>query len=130
VRCHGAGDLVFGPNRDWARVSGNAAILQKLVLYFATPKGEVINEPDLGCCLHRYVFDKLTSTTLYLIQAEMEAELEDQIPELGVQRVRASRVDKESVRLEIIGYSTWLLTVSRSDLLDLNIIDVFQGATA
>lgn len=131
VRCHGSGDLVFGPNRDWARVSGPAAILQKFVLYFAIPKGEVINEPDIGCCLHNYIFDKLTDTTLYLLQMEMAAELKKQIPEMGVQRVTAERgSDKETVKLTVMGVNTWILLASRSDLLDINIIDVFQEALA
>jgi phage baseplate assembly protein W len=130
VRCHGAGDLVFGANRDWARVSGNAAILQRFILYFAIPKGEVINEPNMGCCLHNYIFDKLTDTELYLMQMEMAAELQAQIPEMGVQRVKAERTgDRDSVKLTVIGYNTWILSFSRDDLLDLNILDVFGGAS-
>jgi phage baseplate assembly protein W len=129
VRCHGAGDLLFGANRDWARVSGAEATIQKFILYFAIPKGEVINEPDMGCCLHNYIFATLTDTTLYLLQMEMAAELKIQIPEMGVQRVTAERTeDKESVKLTVMGYNTWILRVSRSDLLDINIIDVFQEA--
>jgi phage baseplate assembly protein W len=129
VRCHGTGDLLFGSNRDWARVSGNAAILQKFILYFAIPKGEVINEPNIGCCLHNYIFDKLTDTTLYLLQMEMAAELKEQIPEMGVQRVKAEKAeDKETVKLTVMGYNTWILLASRSDLLDINIINVFQEA--
>lgn len=128
VRCHGAGDIVSGKNRDWARVSGVAAILQKFILYFAIPKGEVIDEPDIGCCLHNYIFAKLTDTTLYLLQMEMTAELKVQIPEMGVQKVTAEKYDEETVKLTIMGYSTWVLLASRSDLLDINIIDVFQEA--
>jgi hypothetical protein len=130
VRCHGAGDFVFGANRDWARVSGNAALVQKFVLYFAIPKGEVINEPNMGCCLHNYIFSKLTATELYLMQMEMAAELQVQIPEMGVQRVKAERTnDKDSVKLTVLGYNTWILSISRNDLLDLNILDVFGGAS-
>jgi phage baseplate assembly protein W len=102
--------------------------LQKFILYFAIPKGEVINEPNMGCCLHNYIFDKLTDTELYLMQMEMAAELQAQIPEMGVQRLKAERTsDRDSVKLTVMGYNIWILSVSRDDLLDLNILDVFGG---
>ena len=116
----------MGVNRDWARVTGKEAILQKLILYFGIPKGELLNDPGIGCCLHNYIFDKVTDTTLVNIMNEMEYELKVQIPELGLNRVVATAADtKDAVKLQIMGYSTWLLTVSRSDLLDLNLLDVF-----
>lgn len=84
----------------------------------------------MGCCLHNYIFDKLTDTELYLMQMEMAAELQAQIPEMGVQRVRSERTsDRDSVKLTVMGYNTWILRVSRDDLLDLNILDVFGGAS-
>ena len=70
VRCHGSGDFVRGQNRDWARVTGNNYVLQKLILYFAIPKGEVINAPEIGCCLHEYLFAPLTPTNIYLIESD------------------------------------------------------------
>ena len=120
----------MGVNRDWARVTGNEAILQKLILYFAIPKGELLNDPGIGCCLHTYIFDKITDTTLVNIMNEMDYELKVQIPELGLNRVIASMADAESVKLQIIGYNTWLLKVSRSDLMDLNLLDVFGSERA
>lgn len=130
VRCHGSGDLVWGKNRDWSRVSGQKAVVQKLILYFAIPKGELLNDPGIGCCLHNYLFDRVTDTTLVNIMNEMEYELKNQIPELGLQRVMASMSDtKDAVKLQIVGFNTWMLNVSRSDLMDINLIDVFQGAS-
>jgi len=120
---------VWGANRDWARISGAAAILQKLILYFAIPKGEVIDEPTVGCCLHNYLFDKLTDNTICLLEMEMADELKSQIPELGVHKVSAEQTDTESVKLTITGYSTWLLNISREDLLDINLLHVFGGAS-
>ena len=120
----------MGPNRDWARVDGPAAVLQKLILYFAIPKGELLNDPNIGCCLHNYLFDKLTDTTLYMLQNEMEYELKQQIPELGVHRVKAEASStQDSVKLTILGYQTWLLNMSRNDLIDLNLLDVFGGVS-
>ncbi|MFA5752937.1 MAG: hypothetical protein WC910_07715 [Bacteroidales bacterium] len=130
MRCHGAGDFVRGQNRDWARVTGNNYVLQKLILYFAIPKGEVINAPEIGCCLHEYLFAPLTPTNIYLIESTMESEIGQQIPELGIHSVSAEKVDEMTVKLRILGYATWLIQMSRSDLLDLNLIDTFQEAAA
>ena len=119
-----------GQNRDWARVSGDHYVLQKLILYFAIPKGEVINAPEIGCCLHEYLFAPLTATNIFMIESTMESEIGQQIPELGIHSVSAEKIDELSVKLRIVGYKTWLIQVSRSDLLDLNLIDVFQEAAA
>ena len=111
-------------------MSGQEAIIQKLILYFAIPKGELLNDPGIGCCLHNYLFDKVTDTTLVNIMNEMEYELKNQIPELGLQRVIAAMSDtRDAVKLQIVGFNTWMLNVSRSDLTDINLIDVFQGAS-
>lgn len=89
----------------------------------------MIDEPELGCCLHNYLFDKLTDNTLVLMEMEMEYELKAQIPELGVHKVSAEKADSGSVKLTILGYNTWLFNVSREDLLDINLLDVFGGAS-
>jgi hypothetical protein len=60
----------------------------------------------------------------------MESEIGSQIPELGVHKVMVTKIDDLSVKLQIIGYTTWIIQVTRKDLLDLNIIDVFQEALA
>ena len=51
LKCHGNGDIVRGKNMDWARVEGPEYVKQKLFLYFAIPPGEIINDPEVGCCL-------------------------------------------------------------------------------
>lgn len=129
VRCHLKGDIVRGLNQDWARISGAAYLLQKLVIYFAIPKGEIINEPNMGTCLHNYIFDKITSTVLSRIEVEMEAELQEQIPELGVNYVTAEFYDqtKTAIKLSIVGFNTWIFQIFREDLLDINLIDIFGG---
>ena len=110
-------------------MSGNAYLLQKLIIYFAIPKGEVIDDPDVGCCLHNYLFDGLTDSTIAELENKMEAELQRQIPEIGVHRVTAKIKDSESVQITILGFNTWLLNVSREDLLDINLIDIFGGSS-
>lgn len=128
VQCHGSADIVAGPNRDWARVSDNACLLQKLKLFFMIPKGEVINEPDLGCCLYKYEFDTLTASTLVELRMELEYDLKSQLPELGVQQVMADKLDNGSVSLQIIGKNGIIpLSVSRDDLLNIDLLDAFGG---
>ena len=127
VRCHGKGDLVMGPNRDWARVSGNRAIMQKLVLFFFIPKGEVINEPDVGCSLQGRLFDKLTENTLIETGMELEYDLKQQIPELGVQLVQVARGGNDG-EVSITIYAAagkWTLLANREELLDVNLIEEF-----
>jgi phage baseplate assembly protein W len=127
VTCHGAGDLVKGPNCDWARISGAPAILQKLIIFFAITKGEVINAPDVGCCLHNYLFDKLTENNLLMMAMELEYDLKRQIPELGVQNVKATKgKTKDTVSLTILSRTgTLILQVSRDELLDINLLNEF-----
>ena len=130
MKCHEAGDFVMGGNRDWARVTGNEALDQKLIIYFGIPKGELLNDPEIGCCLHAYQFDKLTDTTLVNIMNEMEHELKVQIPELGLHRVIASRSKvKDAVKLQILGYNTWILNINRNDLLDIGMLDIFGNGS-
>jgi len=58
----------------------------------------------------------------------MEYELKKQLPELGTQFVEVSAAkDKNSIKLTIYGYNTWIFNISRENLLDINLIDVFNG---
>ena len=128
VRCHGRGDIVRGKNMDWARVSGDAYLLQKLIIYFALPPGELINDPGVGCCLHEMLFLSLTDSNLAMIRVMMTDELRRQIPELGVQYVEVSAADtKDAITLKIQGYNEWVFNISREDLIDINLLDVFGG---
>jgi len=130
VRCHGSADIVAGPNRDWARVGGNQYLIQKLKLFMMIPKGEVINEPDMGCCLYSYLFDKLTDGKLVELRMELEYDLKNQLPELGVQQVLVERNQQtgDAVKILILSRTgTWLLQASRDDLLNIDLLDVFGG---
>ena len=132
MTCHGRGDLVLGPNRDWARVGGKAAIIQKLVLFFSIEKGSWPGEPDLGCCLHTHLFDKLTNESLCSIGMELQYDLQKQIPELKVQIVEASRISRAGgdVRITIYSaYGTWIMDVGRDELSDINLLDEFGVAS-
>ncbi|MFZ3147831.1 MAG: hypothetical protein WA137_02185 [Methanothrix sp.] len=131
VTCHGAGDFVRGTNCDWARVGGNAAILQKLIIFFAITKGEVINAPDMGCCLHNYIFASATAENLLTMAMELEYDLKKQVPELGVQNVKAAKgKTKDTVSLTVITKTeTLILTVARDELLDINLLNEFGVLT-
>jgi len=113
---------------DWARVSGDAYLLQKLIIYFALPPGELINDPEVGCCLHEMLFLPLTDSNLAMIRVVMTDELRTQIPELGVQHVEVSATDtKDAIMLKIMGYNQWIFNICREDLIDINLLDVFGG---
>lgn len=120
---------MVGQNRDWARVSGHRAIMQKLALFFSIPKGELINCPDVGCSLQSRLGDKLTNMSLIEIGMELEYDLQKQIPELYVHSVRAERGSDESkseVRLTIdCPLGLMVLGVNREELLDMNLIESF-----
>ncbi len=130
MRCHGSADIVQGQNRDWARVSGNQYLIQKLKLFMMIPKGEVINEPDMGCCLYSYLFDKLTAQRLVELRMELEYDLKNQLPELGVYSVQATTNQGGIVNIQIQSRTgTWLLEASRDELLDIDLLNVFGGST-
>ncbi len=130
IRCHQDADLVWGKNRDWSRVSGDDYLLQKLKLYFGIPHGEVLNDPSIGCCLHNYLFDTLTSESLLAMGAELEYELKDQLPELGVQSVYVAAEGTNAVRLRIDARDrSYIIPVSKEDLLAFSLIDTFRDVT-
>jgi hypothetical protein len=122
----------MGPNRDWARVGGKAAIVQKLVLFFSIEKGSFPGEPDLGCCLHTHLFDKLTDNNLCSMGMELQYDLQKQIPELKVQIVEASLISRSGgeVRITIYSaYGTWILDASKDELSDINLLEEFGVAS-
>ncbi|OPY52704.1 MAG: hypothetical protein A4E48_00993 [Methanosaeta sp. PtaU1.Bin060] len=128
--CHGDGDIVWGKNRDWARISGNAYLLQKLKIFLLIPKGEIINSPDLGCCLWSYQFDKLTASELVRMRLELLHDLQKQLPELGVQSVAVARnlQDRGAVDIQITSRTgDWIFNVNREDLADVGLTDVFNS---
>jgi len=127
VRCHGAADLVWGPGRDWARVSGKLQLVQKLIIWAAITKGEIINEPELGCCLHNYLFAKLTESSMLELQMELEYDLKNQLPELGVQSISVAQSGADAVNITILSseLGKFLLQASREDLLNINLVDSF-----
>ncbi len=94
------------------------------------PKGEVINEPDMGCCLYSYLFDKLTAQRLMELRMELEYDLKNQLPELGVYSVQAITNQGGIVNIQIQSRTgTWLLEASRDELLDIDLLNVFGGST-
>lgn len=128
VRCHGAGDIKAGTNRDWARVSGNAATIQKLKIWASIPKGEVINDPEIGCCLHNYIFAKMTVEEMLAARNEVEYDLRTQLPELGIYSVELtkdqSRNDTINIKL-LTRDQSFILYLGQSDLNSLDLVNRF-----
>jgi hypothetical protein len=74
------------------------------------------------------LFLSLTDSNLAMIRVMMTDELRRQIPELGVQYVEVSAADtKDAITLKIQGYNEWVFNISREDLIDINLLDIFSG---
>ncbi len=126
VRCHGSADIVAGPNMDWARVSGDAYALQKLKIYFLIPKGEVINDPEVGCCLHEYIFDRLTVESMLALENDLLSELQAQLPELGATSVRVTKETEDSLRVVINGPNATMI-LNALELAQAAFVDTFAA---
>jgi len=127
VKCHGRGDIVRGKNMDWATVSGDSYLLQKLKIYFSLPPGEVINEPGLGTSLFPALFQKTSPKALLELRLSLQEELDRLLPELKIYSVTVTKLDQDTIRVELKGENDFLFNISRDDLLDLNLIDIFGG---
>lgn len=85
IRCHGSGDLVNTPDGDFALTETyEEYLLQRLIIWLATPKGEVPNDPDVGCVLHDFLFEKQTNATVYALAKQLEYDAKKQFPDLGL----------------------------------------------
>ena len=128
VRCHGAGDIKSGKNRDWSRVSGDAAVIQKLKIWASVPKGEVCNDPDVGCCLYKYIFAQMTTDEILAARNELLYDLNKQLPELDVYSVQITkeigRNDTLNIKL-LTQNQTITLALGQSDLNSLDLANRF-----
>lgn len=101
ITCHRNGDLALSPQRDIMYTSSAPqAILQKVFLWMSTAKGEIPGRPDIGCCIRSYFHRKATPSNFAVMQREIERELNDQIPELGVQSVTVAGLADTYGRIE------------------------------
>jgi hypothetical protein len=83
------------------------AVLQKLFLLMAIKPGEVSGMPDLGFCMHKYIFRKSTPSNYALLQRELFTQLTTLIPEMGVRSVKVTGSDEttgtiDGVQINII----------------------------
>lgn len=102
VRCHNRGDLVNTPDGDIALTeSYSEYLLQRIIIWLATPKGEVPNDPDVGCVLHDFLFYKQTPQNLYRLAKELEYDAKVQFPDLGILYIDVKGLSISSIQIVI-----------------------------
>ena len=130
VRCHGDFDFVQSVTGDLERTTSEEQYtVQKLILWLAIKKGEVVNDPELGSVLHQFLFKPLTPGNMALLERLLEYDLKKQIPELAVRTVKCL-ADKTFDRVNITistSDKNYLLSADKSDLLQMGLTDAFQG---
>lgn len=121
IKCHRLVDLVLTPDGDLALTQSDHEMGQQTMLvYFATPKGEMI-DPDEGSVFFDYMHKPLTKNRMASLSVELRAELGEFFPELGVYRVTLTQTDHRRVFLTVhcsVGALTYLF--SPEDVLHLN----------
>ena len=124
VRCHGNLSFEMTNTGDIQYTSSAfQAVLQKLFLLMAIKPGEVSGMPELGFCLHKYIFRKSTPSNYALLQRELFTQLTTLIPEMGVQSVKVAGSNAttgtiDSIQINIItkDFGKLDLKVTKGDL--------------
>ncbi len=76
-------------------------IEESILIILKTAKGERFLHPEFGCGIYDYVFSPVNSTTLSLIQKEVEDSLRLYEPRIDVERVKATYKEEGTVLIEI-----------------------------
>ena len=88
VGCHSAWDLITTVSGDIALTRDAAENnRQRLLMWLATPKGERL-DPTLGCCIHDYFHQKITSDLPRRLELDMRADLLSVFPELSIRNIK------------------------------------------
>lgn len=117
VTCHKNGDFALSPQGDIQYTSSAPqAILQKVFLWMSTAKGEIPGRPDIGCCIRTYFHKKATPSNFSMMQREIERELNDQIPELGVKSVTVKGMAGEAGRIDAVSITVLTRNYGKLDM--------------
>lgn len=85
--------------------TGETDIEQAIRLILETAPGERVMRPDFGCGIHEYAFATVNTTTLTLLEEEVEDALVRWEPRIEVLEVEAELADRTTGRLEVeVGY--------------------------
>jgi hypothetical protein len=132
IRCHSNMDFGITPQGDVLLVNSTAqAVLQKIWIWMAIRPGEIPGEPDLGCCIYKYFYKRVTPNLLATLERDIEHQLKTYIPEIGVKSVSTSAEKSEygrldGVRIVIVSknYGIFDLSTDMRSLEDLNVDNI------
>lgn len=88
----------FGGSQNvLSRQEDERLIKNDILQLLMTVPGERVMRPDFGVNLRNFVFEQLTQTDLFVLQAEIEREITVQEPRVIVDRVELTRDDDNSM---------------------------------
>jgi len=103
-RCHSDMDLVTTTTGDLAvTMDKDEHMRQRMVLWLATPRGEVYNQPYAGCVLHDYIHERMSGSVLARLERDLKQDMQDHFPELGVTSITCNKVSDDPCELQILG---------------------------
>lgn len=107
VRCHMAVDLITSSGDLVICNSYEQYLIQKIILHFATPKGERLNKPGIGSNLRGKMFSPLSEERLYRLKKEIEYDFQNQFSDIKIANieVKKSEAEQDSVSITIKTYT-------------------------
>ena len=135
VRCHDNFDAAFSIFGDIVRTRTDTEyVLQKIYFWMSIKYGELLHHPEIGCSLHKFFHKKNTANNRLTLAMTLKYELQNQIPELGVQAVTVytdektdtGHIDKAFIRIDSEYFGTMNLTVEQSTMVILEAENIFR----
>lgn len=101
IKCHRLVDILLTADGDLALTgTDQETMMQKLLIYFATPKGEMV-DPLEGSVFYDYMHKSLTANHLASMSVVVRRDLVKFFPELGVFRVALRKAERRNVFMTI-----------------------------
>lgn len=119
-------DLLFEtkPDGDLYRILNESSVALKIEAVCLTVRGALYNEPNYGSNLYRFLFSN-SPTIEGDIQAELETQLQIQVPNIKVKKVVVTLVDANAYNVKVEFYNT--TSSNPSELLSLtNLVSLDQ----
>lgn len=134
VRCHGNTDIALTATGDIALTTDAFSNLrQRMMMYIMTPKGERL-DPDLGCVLWDFFFEKDRPEELRLFELTLENDIRTAFPDLDLKGIRIISSGNDSVGRTttakvILGNEDLEFVFPRNDITDVSKqfdLDIFR----
>lgn len=86
---------------DVTLASGRTDVEQSIRIILGTAPGERVMRPEFGCGIHDHVFATVDTSTLSLVETDVEEALRRFEPRIEVTNVDAALADRATGRLEV-----------------------------